>query len=220
MKESVASLEKAVEKQPAPVKEPVALLEKAVDRQPMTVKEAIASLNDEIDKPTPVKEPIAPPEKAIDPRNVEEIRKNAVQSWLRMRAREAESGLGKDAGSEESRQRSEGQRGVELRSAEQRPDVPRLQEQQSAGANARRNAERGPHDERGTGTDRAADRDHDQVGTGERDASSDRGRDHPQSVERDRNHERGRTGERGHGDRDGDATVSRKHGGYGDDFGM
>ena len=91
--EPIASLERSIDKQPMPANEPIASLEKTVDKQPMTVKEAIASLNDEIDKrPAPVKEPIAPPEKTIDPRNVEEIRKNAVQSWLRMRAREAEGG--------------------------------------------------------------------------------------------------------------------------------
>ena len=37
----------------------------------------------------------APAEKTIDPRNVEEIRKHAVQAWLRLRAKGAESGLEK-----------------------------------------------------------------------------------------------------------------------------
>lgn len=138
VKEPVASPEKALDKQPTLANEPAASREKAVDRQPMTVKEAIASLKDDIDKqPAPVKEPIAPPEKVIDPRNVEEIRKNAVQSWLRMRAEEAEGGLGK-AGSEESRQRSEGH---------------------SIGANSARDTERVPHDGHAPDSERAAGRD-------------------------------------------------------------
>lgn len=50
-------------------------------------------------------EPAAPPvEKKIDPRNVEEIRRHAVESWLRMRSKEGESGREKGAGSEESQQ--------------------------------------------------------------------------------------------------------------------
>jgi hypothetical protein len=129
-------------KQPTPVKEPVTPLEKAIDKQPMTVKEAIASLEEKIDKqPVPVKEPVAPPEKAIDPRNVEEIRKDAVQSWLRMRAKEAESSLGKEAGSDDSRKRSEEHSSAEQRSAEQRPDEQRQKDGQSAGASPARDTE-------------------------------------------------------------------------------
>jgi len=52
--------------------------------------------------------PPAPPvEKTIDPRNVEEIRRHAVESWLRMRSKEGESSLEKGAGREDGQQRDD-----------------------------------------------------------------------------------------------------------------
>ncbi|MGH8211430.1 MAG: MobQ family relaxase [Steroidobacteraceae bacterium] len=44
-------------------------------------------------------------EQVIDPRSVEEIRRHAVQAWLRMRSKEAESSPEKGAGSERGRER-------------------------------------------------------------------------------------------------------------------
>jgi hypothetical protein len=99
----------------------------------------------------------APLEKAIDPRNVEEIRKQAVQSWLRMRAKEAESSLEKGAASGDSQQRS-----GEQRSAEHEPSEQRLQEHRSADKNPARDADRRQQpDERDRDGDSAASPGHD-----------------------------------------------------------
>jgi hypothetical protein len=223
-------------KQPVSVKEQIATPEKAIDKQPALVKEPIVSLKDEIDKqPVPVKEPIAPPEKAIDPRNVEEIRKNAVQSWLRMRAKEAESELGKGRGSGESQQRTAEQRSAEQRSAEQRV------RDQPAGKGSALDTERGSQDERANDPGRAAgrdhrsygtavgDRDHERVEVGERDrnrerlevSEGDRNHDRVGAAELDRNHGRDRAGERSHDhDKDADSEVPPGHGGHDDDYGM
>jgi MobA/MobL family len=195
-------------KQPVSVKEPVASLERTIDKQPMTVKEAIASLSDEIDKrPAPMKEPIAPSEKAIDPRNVEEIRKNAVQSWLRMRAKEAESSLGKGAGSEDGQQRL-----GETLSGERGPDDQRLQGDRSGGETLSRDTDRGQHAERD------GDQTHGQVGPSEQDRNFDRvgagdhDRDHKHDPDRDHSRDRGHDH-----DRDGDSAASS---GYDDDASM
>ena len=125
-------------------------------------------------EPTPVKEPVATLEKTIDPRNVEEIRKQAVQSWLRMRAKEAESSLGKGAGSEDSQQRLEEQRSGETLSGEHGPDEQRLQGDRSAGETLARDTDRGQHAERNGDPDRAGDRDrgHDHDRDGDSAASS------------------------------------------------
>lgn len=123
-------------------------------KQPASAKEpALAK------EPTPVKEPVAPPEKTIDPRNVEEIRKQAVQSWLRMRAKEAESSLEKGAGSEDSQQRLEEQRSGETLSSEHGSGERRLQGDRSAGENPARDTDRGQHAERDHDPERAGDRD-------------------------------------------------------------
>jgi ATP-dependent exoDNAse (exonuclease V) alpha subunit len=53
----------------------------------------------------PAEQAAPPAEKTIDPRNVEEIRRHAVESWLRMRSKEAESSLEKGAASEDNQQR-------------------------------------------------------------------------------------------------------------------
>ena len=117
----LAPLEKAMEKQPVLAKEPLAVPEKALNEQPTPVKEPMAAPEKAIDRqPAPVKEPTAFPKKAIDPRNVEEIRKNAVQSWLRLRATDAEHSAEKVAGNSEERERSADQRPSEQRPAEQR----------------------------------------------------------------------------------------------------
>ncbi len=172
--ESPLAKESVLAKEPAPAKEP-----------------ALAK------EPTPAKEPVAPLEKTIDPRNVEEIRKQAVQSWLRMRAKEAESSLGKGAGSEDSQQRLGEQRSGETLSGEtlsgeHGPDEQRLQGERSAGANPSRDTDLGQHAERDGDPERAGDHDRDH----NRDHNHDSGHDH---------------------DRDGDSVASS---GYDDDASM
>ena len=168
-------------------------------------------------EPTPAKEPVAPLEKTIDPRNVEEIRKQAVQSWLRMRAKEAESSLGKGAGSEDSQQRLEEQRPGEALSGEQR-----LQGDRSAGENPSRDTDLGQHAERDGDPKRAGDQNHGQVGAGEQDRNFDRvgagDRDPHRDPDRDRDRDRDHNRDRGHDhDRDGDSAASS---GYDDDASM
>jgi hypothetical protein len=91
----------------------------------------------------PTKEAVAaPPEKAIDPRNVEEIRKHAVQAWLRLRAKEAESSLEKGGDNDASQPRS-GERGLHGDRASERSPA--------------RDVEQGQHAERGYGQGRAAE---------------------------------------------------------------
>lgn len=75
-------------------------------KEPTLAQEPVPAKESTLAKgPTPAKEPVAPLDKAIDPRSVEEIRKHAVQSWLRMRAKEAESSLEKGAAAGDSQQR-------------------------------------------------------------------------------------------------------------------
>jgi hypothetical protein len=117
----------------------------------------------------------APLEKSIDPRNVEEIRKQAVQSWLRMRAKEAESTLEKGAATGDSQQRSGEQRQEGDRSAGDSP------EQDKAGAqhaesdhNAARSGEPNPgHAQAGE-----QHRSHGRIGTGDRGHGHDSDPDH------------------------------------------
>lgn len=52
----------------------------------------------------PIEQPRPQEEKVTDRRSVEEIRRDAVQSWLRMRSKEAESSLEKGAASERGQQ--------------------------------------------------------------------------------------------------------------------
>ena len=180
-------------KQPASAKEPALAQESVLAKEPAPAKEpALAK------EPTPAKEPVALLEKTIDPRNVEEIRKQAVQSWLRMRAKEAESSLGKGAGSEDSQQRLEEQRSGETLSGEHEPDEQRLQGDRWAGETLARDTDRGQHAERNGDPDRAGDQTHGQVGSSEQD----------RNYDRDRGHDH---------DRDGDSAASS---GYDDDASM
>ena len=166
-------------------------------------------------EPTPAKEPVAPLEKTIDPRNVEEIRKQAVQSWLRMRAKEAESSLGKGAGSEDSQQRLEEQRPGEALSGEHESGEQRAR---SVGENPARDTDRERHTDRNGDADRARDQTHGQLGASEQDRNFDRvgaddhDRDHKHDPDRDHDRERGHDH-----DRDGDSADSS---GYDDDASM
>jgi len=180
-------------KQPASAKEPALAQESVLAKEPAPAKEpALAK------EPTPAKEPVAPLEKTIDPRNVEEIRKQAVQSWLRMRAKEAESSLGKGAGSEDSQQRLEEQRSGETLSGELGSDEQHLPGDRSAGEPLARDTDQGQHAERNGDPDRAGDQTHGQVGSSEQD----------RNYDRDRGHDH---------DRDGDSAASS---GYDDDASM
>jgi hypothetical protein len=81
----------------------------------------VAARLDHSKQRAPAEKAVPPAEKKIDPRNIEEIRQNAVQAWLRMRSKEAESSLKKEAGSEDSQQRSGEQRLPGDRSTEGSP---------------------------------------------------------------------------------------------------
>lgn len=108
------------------------------------------------------KEPVAPLEKAVDSRSVEEIRKDAVQSWLRMRAKEAESSLEKGAVSGESQQRSGEQRSGAHEPSEQRLPANRsADENPTRDADRRQHAERDRNDDHDKGDDSAASPGHD-----------------------------------------------------------
>ena len=133
-------------KEPTPAKESVSAQETTPGTGSVPTKQSAAA-NDAA----------APLEKAIDPRNVEEIRKHAVQSWLRMRAKEAESSLEKGAATGDSQQRS-----GEQRSAEHEPSEQRLQGDRSADKKPPREADRRQQpDERDRDGDSAASPGHD-----------------------------------------------------------
>ena len=191
--EQTAAQEPTAAQAHTPAHEPNAAEQSAPAKEPALATE-----------PTPAKEPVAPLEKAIDPRNVEEIRKQAVQSWLRMRAKEAESSLGKGAGSEDSQQRLEEQRSGETLSGELGSDEQHLPGDRSAGEPLARDTDQGQHAERNGDPDRAGDQTHGQVGSSEQDRNYDR------VGARDRDHDHDH-------DRDGDSAASS---GYDDDASM
>jgi len=180
-------------KQTASVKEPA--VEKAIDKQPARVKESAAPFEKVRDSQTASgREPTAPSEKTIDPRNVEEVRKQAVQSWLRMRAKEAESSLGKGAVSGESQERSEEQRPADPRVQEQPQDEQRLSgDREDHGRDAESGHAESEHTSR--------------VGESGRVGAEDQGRNHDRAGAGDQIRE-----DRG---RDSDPAVPS---GYGDDF--
>ena len=126
----------------------------------------------------PAKEAVAaPPEKTIDPRNVEEIRKHAVQAWLRLREKEAESGLEKGGENEVGQPR---ERGYERdRVADQR--------HLTDGHATDRDRDTNPAGDRGYGLDRDS----------ERDRGRDRDHEADREPDRDRASHQGRAREQG-----------------------
>jgi hypothetical protein len=172
-------------------------------------RERVAARRELSNQRAPTREAVAAPtEKAIDPRNVEEIRKHAVQAWLRLRAKEAESSLEKGRDNEVSQPRS-GERGLHGDRA-------------SEGSTAR-DVEQGRHAERGYVWDLPADQGPLADGhttNQERDANpaGDRGREPDREPDRDRASHQGRTREQGNAlEREVHAAASL---GLDDDFGM
>ena len=148
----VAARREQARQQQAPVKEPTPA-KGAVSAQETTPATGSVPTT----RSAAANDAAAPLEKEIDPRNVEEVRKHAVQSWLRMRAKEAESSLEKGAATGDSQQRS-----GEQRSAEHEPSEQRLQGDRSADKNPARDADRRQQpNERDSDGDSAASPGHD-----------------------------------------------------------